>query len=316
MFNVLQISTGYSDGSAERAAIEAAGGTLTLIGSQEETDIIEAGRDAQGLLVTLTEVSGRLIEALPALQIIVRAGIGVDNIDLETARKRGVRVCNLPHYCQDEVADHTAALLLAMERKLVTQVNDLREGKWNPARAYRPIHGLRDRTVGFVGFGGIARKVADRLRPFGLRCIAADPYLMPEQAAGLGVELVSREELLARADFISLHLPLTSETYHLLDTAAFAKMKPNACIINTARGPLIDSGALYAALAAGKIAGAALDVVEGDLEGARRFAPFPNVLITPHSAYYSEQSDEKIRTQAGEVFARFIKGEPLDSAVV
>lgn len=316
MFHVLQVSTGYSDGSLEAARIAAAGGTHTLISSQRSEDIIAAGQDADGLLVALTKVPVSLIEALPKLKLIVRAGIGVDNIDLAAAKARGIHVCNLPHYCQDEVADHTAALLLALERKLYAQVSDIKKGAWKPSSAYRPIHGLRNAVVGFVGFGGIARKVYERLLPFGARAMAYDPYLPREIAAASGVELTDLDTVLQSADFLSLHMPLTPETRNMLDAQAFAKMKDGAYLVNSARGPLVDNAALYDSIVSGRLAGAALDVIDGDIATAARFADFDNVLITPHSAYYSEQSSVKIRAQAGDVFAAYIRGEKLDSMLI
>lgn len=313
---VLQISTGYTDGSVEKGLIEAAGGSYTLISSEREQDIIAAGQDATVLLVALTEVSGTVIRALKQLKLIVRAGIGVDNIDLAAAKECGIHVCNLPTYCHDEVADHTVALLMALERQLPAQVRDIRAGSWNPVSTYRPIRGLQDAAVGFVGCGGIAQKVMARLRPFGVRLIGYDPYLPEEKASALGLTLLPLEALLAQADYVTLHVPLTAETRGILNAAAFSLMKPTACVLNTARGPLIDNDALFDALKAGKIRGAGLDVIDGDLEGAKRFVSFEQVLITPHSAYYSERSDWNIRAQAGELIANYLRNGTLINIVV
>lgn len=313
---VLQISTGYTDGSVEKGLIEAAGGSYTLISSEREQDIIAAGQDATVLLVALTEVSGTVIRALKQLKLIVRAGIGVDNIDLAAAKECGIHVCNLPTYCHDEVADHTVALLMALERQLPAQVRDIRAGSWNPVSTYRPIRGLQDAAVGFVGCGGIAQKVMARLRPFGVRLIGYDPYLPEEKASALGLTLLPLEALLAQADYVTLHVPLTAETRGILNAAAFSLMKPTACVLNTARGPLIDNDALFDALKAGKIRGAGLDVIDGDLEGAKHFASFEQVLITPHSAYYSERSDWNIRAQAGELIANYLRNGTLINIVV
>ena len=313
---VLQISTGYTDGSVEKGLIEAAGGSYTLISSEREQDIIAAGQDATVLLVALTEVSGTVIRALKRLKLIVRAGVGVDNIDLAAAKECGIHVCNLPTYCHDEVADHTVALLMALERQLPAQVRDIRAGSWNPVSTYRPIRGLQDAAVGFVGCGGIAQKVMARLRPFGVRLIGYDPYLPEEKASALGLTLLPLEALLAQADYVTLHVPLTAETRGILNAAAFSLMKPTACVLNTARGPLIDNDALFDALKAGKIRGAGLDVIDGDLEGAKRFASFEQVLITPHSAYYSERSDWNIRAQAGELIANYLRNGTLINIVV
>ena len=316
MFNVLQVSTGYSDGTLEAKCIRDAGGSHSMIASQRTEDILEAGQRADALIVTLTQVTAELMEGLPRLKHIVRAGIGVDNIDLEAAKARGIAVYNLPHYCQDEVADHTVAMILALERNLYTQVRDIKMGMWKAAKAYGPICGMRGTTVGLLGCGGIARLVAKRLIPFGARLVGHDPYLSAEVVAEAGIQLIELDELFKQADYLSLHLPLTKDTRHIIDTAAFEKMKRNAYLINSARGPLVDNEALLVALTSGKLGGAALDVIEGDLEEAKRFAPFDHVLITPHSAYYSLQAEQQICYQAGELLAAVIRGQYPNNRIV
>lgn len=316
MFHILQISTGYSDGSIEREIIEKAGGTLTLSGGTAPDAIVAAGADADGLLVTLTQVPAQVIFGMPKLKLIVRAGIGVDNIDLEAAKEKGVRVCNLPHYCQEEVADHTVALLLAIERKLVAQANDMAAGQWKPASAYAPVFGLQGKSVGFVGFGGIARKVAARLRSFGLRCLVYDPYLPEAIKEKEEAEYTGLDEVLQRADYLSLHLPATAETHHMISAEALAKMKPTAYLINTARGQLVDNDALLAALDQHRLAGAALDVVDGEGKGAVLLAGRDDVILTPHTAYYSVQSSHNMKVESAKLFAEWIEGRPLRNVVV
>ena len=313
---VLQVSTGYTDGRIEKELIEAAGGEYRMIGEETDEAILAGGRDTDVLLIALTKVSKHVISQMENLKLIVRAGIGVDNIDLDAAKEKGVHVCNLPHYCQDEVADDAVAMILALERQLFPQVRDMRAGMWNPVKTYKPIRGLADTTVGFIGCGGIARKAMARLKPFGVRCIGYDPYLPAAVAESLGLELVSLDDLLHRSDYVSLHVPLTAETRGVLNADSMKKMKKTACIINTARGPLVDNDALYAALEAGEIRGAGLDVIDGDLEGAKRFAAFENVLITPHTAYYSARSDYNIRAQAGELIAKFIGTGVADNQII
>jgi D-3-phosphoglycerate dehydrogenase len=316
MFKVLQVSTGYTDGSVEKKLIEEAGGSYQLISGESADEIIHAGQDASALLVALTNVPAKVIQALPQLKVIVRAGIGVDNIDLDAAKASGVHVCNLPTYCQDEVADHAVALLLALERRLFAQVLDIRAHKWNPVKTYKPIHGLGGAVVGFIGCGGIARKVMARLAPFGVRFVGYDPYLSQEKADALGVTLLPLDTLLEQSDYVSLHVPLTKETRGILNKEAFLRMKPTACVINTARGPLVDNDALLNAIENHQIRGAGLDVIDGDLDAALRFADLPEVLITPHTAYYSERSDWNIRAQAGELLAAYIRTGKLKNVIV
>lgn len=316
MFHVLQVSTGYSDGKLEAEEIIKAGGTHSLIASTDPADIAAAGRDANGLLVTLTNVPGSLMEQMTNLKVIVRAGIGVDNIDLDTAKRKHIRVYNLPHYCQDEVADHTVALLLCLERKLYSQVQDVKRGVWNPARVYKPIRGLQGACVGFLGCGGIARRVAARLHPFGVQTIGYDPYLPKEIAAQAGIQLMGQKDVIAQANYLSLHMPLTEKTRQMINAQTLSQMKQGAFLINSARAGLVDHKALYQAIVQGHLGGAALDVVEGDIQGTVPFKDLENVLITPHSAYYSAQADVKIRAQAGELFAAIIRGEEPDSRIV
>ncbi len=316
MQKVLHISTGYTDGSIEKSLIEGAGAEYLLIDDESEKGIIQAGQDASVLIVALTEVSANIISNLPNLKLIVRAGIGVDNIDLEVARENEIRVCNLPNYCSDEVADHTVALMLAVRRKLFEQTNDIREGKWESVNKYKPILGMKDSTAGFVGCGGIAQRVMARLKPFGVKLLGYDPYLPEDIAKKLDLRLVDKDELLELSDCISLHTPLTDETYHFLDDAAFDAMKPDAIVINTARGGLIDNDAMLNAMENKKIAGLGLDVIDGDAEAAVKYNQFQNVIITPHTAYYSGISDVNIRAEAGELVANYILSGELANVIV
>lgn len=316
MQKVLHISTGYTDGLIEKLLIEEAGAEYLLIDDESEKGIIQAGQDASVLIIALTEVSANIISNLPNLKLIVRAGIGVDNIDLEAARENDIRVCNLPNYCSDEVADHTVALMLAVRRKLFEQTNDIREGKWESVNKYKPIPGMKNSIAGFVGCGGIAQRVMVRLKPFGVKFLGYDPYLPEDIAKNLDLRLVDKDELLGLSDCISLHTPLTDETYHFLDDAAFDAMKTDAIVINTARGGLIDNDAMLNAMENKKIAGLGLDVIDGDAEAAVKYNQFPNVIITPHTAYYSGISDVNIRAEAGELVANYILSGELANVIV
>lgn len=317
MFKVLQVSTGYTDGEVERQIIEGAGGSHRLISSENNADIIAAGQEADALIVALTKVDRQVITSLPKLKVIVRAGIGVDNIDLQAAKEKDVRVFNLPTYCHDEVADHAMTLLLALERRLIPQVLDMRKGEWNSAGTYAPIRGLRGAVLGFIGCGGIAQKMMERARAFGMQLIGFDPYLPPEVADRSGVTLMEFDDVLSKADYLSLHTPLTEETKHIFNDDAFSKMKDGVYIINTARGGLIDHDALYRAISDGKVLGAGLDVIDdGDTEQAVRFSIFENVLITPHTAYYSDIANWNIKSQAGQVIVDFFTDKLLQKPIV
>lgn len=280
---------------------------IDLLGrpSTSEDELIAAGADADALCVSTREaVTRRVLENLPRTKVISRYGVGLDNVDLDAAAEAGIVVTHYPGYCTSEVADHALAMILALNRRIVEQDRALREGAWvryGPATRSilrGPIPPLRELTLGIVGFGRIGQAVAERARPFGLRLLVADPYQEPAVIEAHGAAPVSRETLLAQADIVTLHCPLTPETRGLIDAAALARMKPTAVLVNTARGPIIDLAALAAALAAGRPAGAALDVTDPEpLPADSPFYGMDNVILTPHSAYYSERSVELVRRE-------------------
>jgi D-3-phosphoglycerate dehydrogenase len=245
-----------------------------------------------------------VLENIPRVKVISRYGVGLDNVDLDAASDAGIVVTHYPGYCTAEVADHALAMILAHNRRIVEQDRALREGAWlehGPAtrRILRgPIQPLREQTLGIVGFGRIGQAVAARAKPFGVSIIAADPYIDPEIIRGAGAEPVTLEELLRRADIVTVHTPLTPETRGMIDAAALALMRPSAVLVNTARGPIVDLPALAQALTNGDIAGAALDVVDPEpLPGDSPFYGLSNVILTPHSAYYSERSVDVVRRE-------------------
>jgi D-3-phosphoglycerate dehydrogenase len=273
--------------------------------STTEDELILVAQDADAMLVSTREaITRRVLENIPRVKVISRYGVGLDNVDLEAAADAGIVVTHYPGYCTSEVADHALAMILALNRRIVEQDRALREGAWvehGPAtrRILRgPIQPLREQTLGIIGFGRIGQAVAARAKPFGVTIIAADPYVDPEIIRGAGAEPVSLEELLARSDIATIHTPLTPETRGLIDATALERMKPNAVLVNTARGPIIDLSALARALQDGIIAGAALDVVDPEpLVAGSPFYGMPNVILTPHSAYYSERSVDVVRRE-------------------
>ncbi|MCY3805317.1 MAG: C-terminal binding protein, partial [bacterium] len=242
-------------------------------------------------------------------RIIARTGIGIDTVDLAAATAKGIVVTNVPEYCEDEVSDHAMALMLALARN-VTRGNALvHGGGWSLAEV-KPIYRLRGRTVGLVGFGKIARLVAGKAQGFGLDVLAYDPYVDPVEAALTGAELTSFEELLARSDFVSVHAPLTPETRHIIGAEALAMMRPEAVVVNTARGGLVDVAALAEALDRGAIAGAGLDVLPDEPPAAD--LPLygrPNVILTPHTAFYSEESVLDLQVKAAQQVALVLSGQ-------
>ena len=276
---------------------------------RNEDQLIAAGKDAVALIIGNVPITSRVLSHLPRCLAIVKPAVGVDNIDLDAATAAGICVANVPDYGTDEVATHAMALLLNALRYVDAVAADVRAGRWQPKPPY-PIQRSSGRTLGIVGFGRIGRSVARKAAGFGWRLLAWDPYLDDEEMRSRGVEPADFETLLAQSDFVTLHLPLTEETEGLIDAGVLAKMKPTAFLVNTARGPIVDSAALHQAVESGQIAGAALDVV--DAEPPQPDHPLyrtDRILVTAHVAWYSEQAFDDVRVKAVQEVAHVLQGE-------
>ena len=272
-------------------------------------DILAVARDADAILVTYAKLSGELLRQLKNCKAIGRFGLGVDNIDLSAAKECGIAVNYVPDYCLREVSDHAMALLLALARKVPFANKLVQSGRWEVPPIV-PLRRLEGQTLGLVGFGNIPRALAPKAGAFGLKVLTYDPYVDVNAAAALGAQPVSFDNLLARSDFISVHAPLQPATRGLMNAKAFAKMKKGACLINTARGPLVDEQALVAALDSGHLGGAALDVVT--IEPPAKDSPLlgrDNVILTPHTAFYSVEALEELQTKCASDVARVLSGE-------
>lgn len=306
----------FPDFSQETRICAEAGCELRLHSCANADDVIAAGADAAALLVNRAPIDARVLAALPACRIVVRYGIGVDNIDLAAARERRIAISNVPDYASGEVADHAVALALALVRQLPAIDQRVRGGQW---RIFpdRPMPACAEMRFVTLGFGRIARQVAARARAFGFRLATHDPFITPEQAAAEGVAALSLEEAFATADVLSLHLPLSPATRHLVNRERLAAMKPGAVLVNTARGGLIDPAAVAAALQAGHLGGAGLDVFDPEpLDAASPLRTAPRTLLTSHVAWYSESSLPRLQRLAAEEAVRGIRGQALRSAVV
>jgi D-3-phosphoglycerate dehydrogenase len=272
-------------------------------------DILAVARDADAILVTYAKLPGDLLRQLKSCKAIGRFGLGVDNIDLPAAKELGIAVNYVPDYCLREVSDHAMALLLALARKVVFSNALVQSGRWEVPPIV-PLRRLEGQVLGLIGFGHIPRALAPKAKAFGLRVITHDPYVAPAVLAAAGVDGVSFDDLLARSDFISVHAPLLPATRGLINAAAFAKMKGGAFLINTARGPLVDETALIAALDAKKLGGAALDVVTAEpLAKGSRLLHRDNVILTPHTAFYSVEALEELQSKCASDVARVLSGE-------
>jgi D-3-phosphoglycerate dehydrogenase / 2-oxoglutarate reductase len=276
--------------------------------SPAAADILAVARDADAILVTYAKLPGELLRQLTRCKAIGRFGLGVDNIDLPAARELGIAVNYVPDYCLREVSDHAMALLLALARKVTLADKLVQSGRWEVPPLV-PLRRLEGQILGLIGFGNIPRALAPKARAFGLTVLAHDPYVANDVLALAGVEGVSFDDLLARSDFVSIHTPLTPATRGLMNAAALAKMKKGARLINTARGPLVDEVALVAALESGHLGGAALDVLAS--EPPAKDSPLlgrDNVILTPHTAFYSVEALEELQSKCASDVARVLSG--------
>lgn len=279
--------------------------------TEQETMAVTAGADA--VLVQYAPITRAVLAGLAPGATVVRYGIGYDNIDVVAARELGVRVAAVPDYGVDTVADHATALLLSAMRRVVIFDRALRERRrWVDPGSVGPVPSLGSSTVGLIGTGRIGTAVARRLAGFGTTVVAFDPYADQAVAAEAGVRLVALDELLAISDAVSLHAPLTPETHHIIDAAALARLRPTAVLVNTARGPLVDTVALAEALASGRLAAAALDVVDPEpLPADSPLWDAPNLVLTPHVSFYSIESLVRLEALAAQEAERALRGEPL-----
>jgi D-3-phosphoglycerate dehydrogenase len=283
-------------------------GAAIAVADGTPADVMRLGGDADALLNTYMPITDELLGQLPACRIVARYGIGVDNVDLAAAARRGVTITNVPDYSVEEVAVHALGLLLALTRRLPEASRLVAAGGWG-LDGLRPIRRLSTQRAGLVGFGRIARHLAGYLAATGCEVVAHDPFIQPRPGIP---PLMSLPDLLSGCDLISLHVPLTPRTRSLIGAAELAMMKRGAVLVNTARGPLVDVDALLDALRAGQIGAAALDVLDQEPPRPGRIpSDLPNLLVTPHMAYYSEESiAESQRKAATQIIKVLTGGQP------
>jgi D-3-phosphoglycerate dehydrogenase len=291
-----------------RAVLSAIGAELRLAEEPKPEAILRVAKDADALLATYAKITAEMIRQMTRCRIISRFGIGVDNVDIPAATERGIVVTKVPDYCIDEVSDHAMALLLSAVRKIPLANSLVQQGRWEMP-AVVPIHRLRGTVLGLVGFGRIPQLVAPKAQSFGMRVVSFDPYIPKDVFERANVESVDFPQLLKVSDYVSIHAPLLPETQGLFNADAFRQMKPHAYLINTARGPIVDEAALARALDAGQLAGAALDVMTKEPPTGSPLLGRPNVIITPHTSFYSEESLNDLETKAAEEVVRVLKGQ-------
>ena len=308
-FKVVILPHGYPSVEIEREVVGGAGGELVCGDTlPDEAAALREAEDADAILVRWTRVTPEIIGRLKRCRIIVRYGIGYDNVDSASALAAGIMIGHCPTYCVDEVATHTLALLLACVRDVVNTHAKVASGGWTdnpPVRQWR----MAGRTLGLIGLGNIGRCVAGKLRGWGLRILATDPFVEEEQAAATGAQLVDLRTLCREADYICVHAPLLPETRHLVSREAMELMKDGVILINTARGPLLDEAALLGALDSGKVAAAGLDVFEREpLTRDSRLRSHPQIVLSDHAAWYSENSLAELKRTVAEEAVRVCTG--------
>jgi D-3-phosphoglycerate dehydrogenase len=292
-----------------KAALARLNPTYRMSKSVNADDIIAVAKDADAVLVTYAKLTREVLSQFTRCKAIGRFGLGVDNIDLPTAKEKGIAVNYVPDYCIREVSDHAMALLLSLIRKVPLSNKLVQSGRWEMP-AVVPIRRIEGTVLGLIGFGHIPRLVAPKAQAFGIKVIAHDPFAKADVLKAANVESVDLDTLFKTSDYVSVHAPLLPATRGMMNAAAFAKMKKGAYIVNTARGPLIDEPALIAALDSGQIGGAGLDVVA--TEPLAKDSPLlgrDNVIISPHTAFYSIEALNELQTKCATDVARVLSGE-------
>ncbi len=311
----------FGDVAVETEILEAAGAEVIALQAKRQEDLFDVAPHCAAMMNQYARIGKETITRMRNCEVIARYGVGVDIVDVGTATEKGILVTNVQNYCTEEVADHAIALWLTLARKLPDYDRATHAGVWK-WQSGQPVYRLRGRTMGVVSLGKIGQAIVARAQSFGVTVIAYDPYLPREVAAKIGVELVSKPELLARSDYVLMQAPMTPNTHHFLSDAEFSVMKPGAILVNTGRGPTVDNKALFRALTEGHLAAAGLDDPEEEPAKRANWTPddnplfkLPNVLVTPHAAYYSEESIHAARVTAATQVAKVLTGQNPDYTV-
>jgi D-3-phosphoglycerate dehydrogenase / 2-oxoglutarate reductase len=278
--------------------------------TQDENKLIEVCHDADALIIQYAPITQKVTNSLKNCKVFSRYGIGVDTIDVAAATEQGIYVCNVPDYCLDEVADHCLALMLSLGRKIVNLSQSVRQGVWDTIHISKPLYNFKNQILSLIGFGKIPQNLYSKAAPLFKEILVFDPYLKPENILKYDLKLASFYEVLRYSDYISIHCPSNESTFHMFDIREFQLMKPTSYIVNTSRGAIINTAALYQALTSGLIAGAGLDVLEKEPPGMDfELLKLENVLITPHSAFYSETSIKDLKYKTALNVLKVLKGE-------
>jgi D-3-phosphoglycerate dehydrogenase len=300
----------FPDVERERAVAEALGASFELCDCRTPEDVAAAVKGAKVAVVQFAELNAEAVEGLAPDATVIRYGVGYNNLDVAAMNKRNIQGVYVPDYCTSEVADHTAAMILAKLRKLEAFDTSVRAGDWAAVKIAKPMKAFGDTKIGFFGFGRIAQAVAERLAPFGFQFLATDPMFDEAKNNPLKVKGVSFEELICESDCISLHAPATRDTIGRMNADAFVKMKSTSYVVNSARGDLIDETALATALTNGEIAGASVDVfLQEPLAADSPLRSAPNLTMSPHAAWYSDVAVESLQSLVADEITRALTGK-------
>ena len=322
-FKVYVSDYDYPDLSIEQTVLAPIDAEVIGLQCRTGEGLAEQASDADAILQQYARISRETIARLTRCKAICRYGIGVDIVDLEAAHERGIIVTNVPDYCLDEVADHAIALAFSLLRRLPQYAAATRAGRWHWSAGGGPIRRFRGMTCGLIGFGRIGQNMVHKLAALGFSRIAYDPYVSASYMRSFGVRKVELDQLLAEAALIQVLCPYTPETHHLIDLAALARMRPDAVLVNCTRGKIVDNQALFEALAAGRLAGAALDDLEEEPAKLEHWTPesnpllqLDNCIVTPHVAYVSDESLAECRRVAAENARAVLLGQKPPNPVV
>ncbi len=309
---VLLTDFAWPDLNIERETLAQADAELVVADATDAATLARQATDVDAIMTNWARVTGDVIAAATKCRIVSRLGIGLDNIDVAAATARGMMVTNVPDYCLIEVAEHALALISALGRKIGFYHEQTKAGRYDLS-AGPPLRRMEGQTLGIIGFGNIGRRLAEKALPLGLqvRATSRSPKNVPP-----GVTVCSLDELLAGSDYVSLHVPATPDTRHMIGRAQLARMRPSAYLINTARGAIIDHAALAAALQAGKLAGAGLDVQDPEPPDLDQ-PPWndPRVIVTPHAAFVSQESLQNLRSRTSRQVAACLTGQQPECVV-
>jgi D-3-phosphoglycerate dehydrogenase len=297
-------------GPGDREALVAHGIELIERSCPTEEELIEHGREADALLVIGEPLTAKVIDALDRCRVIARFGAGLDNVDIDAATAKGIQVTYVPGASVEEVSDHALAMIFSLARRMPDLDAATRSGNWGVLGELPPFRRLVDQTVGVIGLGRIGQVLARKVRGLGMDLVAYDPFLDDAAVSALGARPLTLDELLATSDYVSIHTPLTPGTRHLIGAAELARMKPTACLINVARGGVVDQAALVAALGEGRLAGAGVDVFEAEpLSLDDPLLALDNVILSPHAAHHSLESMNELRGRVIADVAAVLAGE-------